>query len=115
MQSEEVAEHRLGLFAGNLATGDPQMSEPAKAIKLPGPALRRRRDLEGRLRAKRDEAAGKTEMPVVDLCGEARVGGAQILGGKQKLLGLGAGVAEARHTQEHEAAKRARPPRYLGA
>ena len=54
-------------------------------------------------------------MPVIDLGGEARVRGAQVLRGEQKLLGLGAWIAEAGHAHEHEAPKRARPARCVSA
>ena len=115
VQLEEIAEQGLGLLARQLAAGDPQMPEPAEAVKLARPSFGRRRDLEGRLRAKLDQAAGETEMAVVDLGGKARIGGAQVLGSKQELLSFSPGIREARHAQEHEAAKRARPARKLSA
>ena len=115
MQFQKIAEQRLGLLARQLAAGDAQMPEPAETIKLARPAVRRRCDLEGRLRIELDQAAGEPEMAVVNLGGEAWIRGAQILGGKQELLGLGAWVAEARHAQEHEAPKGARPARNISA
>src|SRR6476660_6095531 len=67
------------------------------------------------MRVKLDQAAGKTEMAVIDLSGETRVRGAQILGSKQELFRLRARIADARHAQEHKAPKRSRPARSLGA
>ena len=110
MQSQKVADQRLGLLARQLAARGAQMPEPAEAVKLARPAFRRRRDFERRLRVELDQAAGEAEMAVVDLGGEARIGGAQILWRKQELLGLRARIAEARHAQEHEAAE-GRPAR----
>ena len=54
-------------------------------------------------------------MAVIDLGGEARIGSAQILRRKQELLSLGAGIRDARHAQEHEAPKGARPARNVSA
>src|SRR5262249_29628430 len=55
------------------------------------------------------------EMTVIDLRRKARVSSAEILGGQQKLFRFGAGIADARHAQEHETTKRARPARNVDA
>ena len=115
MQSQKIAEQRLGLLARQLAAGGAEMPEPAETVKLARPTFRRRRDFERRLRVDLDQAAGEAEMAVIDLGGEARVGGAQVLRRKQELLGLGARIADARHAQEHEAPKGARPARNISA
>src|SRR5262245_8085955 len=115
VQLEEIAEQGFGLLTLQLAASDPQMPEPAEAVKLARPCFGRRHDLEGRLRAKLDQAGGKTEMAVVDLGGKARIGGAQVLGRKQELFSFSPRIRQARHAQEHEAAKRAQPARKLSA
>ena len=115
MQSQKIAEQRLGLLARQLAAGRAQMPEPGETVKLARPAFRRRRDFERRLRVELDQAAGEAEMAVIDLGGEARIGGAQILRRKQELLGLRARITDARHAQEHEAPKGARPARNISA
>ena len=81
-------DQRLGLLARQLAVGGAQMPEPAEAVKLARPVGRRRPDLERRLGVELGQLAGKPEMTVIKLGGEARVGGAELLRGKQKLLGL---------------------------
>ena len=112
---QKIAEQGLGLLARQLAAGGAQMPSQPKPYSSARPAFRRRRDLERRLRVELDQAAGEAEMAVIDLGGEARVGGAQILGRKQELFGLGARIADARHAQEHEAPKGARPARNISA
>ena len=54
------------------------------------------------------QTPGKAEMSVVELGGEARIRRPQLLRGEQELFGLGAGIADARHAREHEAAESAR-------
>ena len=54
-------------------------------------------------------------MAVIDLGGETRVRGAQILGSKQELFRLCAGINDARHAQEHKAPKGTRPARNVTA
>src|SRR5680860_1434590 len=85
------------------------MPEPAKAVKLPRPVGRRRGDVERRFGAKLGQLPGEAEMAVIDLGGEARVGGAELLRGEKQLLGLAAGIADGCHAGEHQAPKRARP------
>ena len=87
-EPDEIMDQRLGLFARQLAIGGAQVPEPAKAIKLARPVGRWRHDFKGRFRAKLGEFAGQPEMAVIDFGGEARVRGPQLLGRKQKLLGL---------------------------
>jgi hypothetical protein len=74
------------------------MSEPAEAIQLARPAGRRRRDLERRLGVDLGQPSGQSEMTVVKLGGEARVGGSEFLRRQQKLLGTGARGRNARNS-----------------
>src|SRR5680860_284160 len=85
------------------------MPEPAKAVKLPRPVGRRRGDVERRFGAKLGQLPGEAEMAVIDLGGEARVGGAELLRGEKQLLGLAAGIADGCHAGEYQAPKWARP------
>ncbi len=81
-------DQRLGLLARELAARGAQVSEPAEAVKLALPPLRRRLDLEGRFGAELGEPPGEAEMAVIELGGEARICGPELLRGKQELLGL---------------------------
>src|SRR5262249_4923862 len=105
-ERNEIVDQNLGLLARQLAAGGAEVSEPAEAVKLARPALRWRVDLEGRLRVDLGELTGETEMSVVKLGRETRVSRPELLRGEQQLLGARAGVAQARHAGEHEAAER---------
>ncbi|HMO30708.1 hypothetical protein, partial [Enterovirga sp.] len=64
-----------------------QMAEPCEPVQRPRPAFARRDEVERRDIVGMCDGAGEAELTALDLVPEARVGGAQVLGNDEKLLG----------------------------
>ena len=66
-----------------------QVAQPGKAVQGPLPAFARRDEIERRHIIGVGDGAGEAELAALDLIPEARVGGSQILGHDEQLLGGG--------------------------
>ena len=84
--ADELVHERARIGPRERGVRAPEMAQPAEAIERFAPAVGRRGEVEGGASAGRERPSGENEVSGVDIGGDGRVGGAQILRREQHPL-----------------------------